>query len=225
MNVKSAGQGSTSIWFWLVVPVVMLMAQILVEIFVPEQYKAPLNTEGSPLEDIEFLVLLPAIVIAAMLLPRIQGTWMKIWVALALAGCIYIAGEEESWGQHIFGWSTPDYWAHVNDQDETNLHNTSSWLDQKPRALMFIGIVVGGLIIPALRQWRPSWLPAKFERIYPTDTAVPVSALVLLTYTVDHLWHKILGYHLFFRVSEVQEFYIYYFLLVYLAELRKREIS
>src|SRR3546814_4167282 len=54
-----------------------------------------------------------------------------------------MAGEEASWGQHYAGWLTPDNWQALNDQGETNLHNTSSWLDQKPRTLLEIGVIVG----------------------------------------------------------------------------------
>ncbi len=46
--------------------------------------------------------------------------------------CVYViggiamafaAGEEISWGQRIFGFSTPDFLADINDQQEFNLHN------------------------------------------------------------------------------------------------------
>lgn len=33
------------------------------------------------------------------------------------------AGEEISWGQRIFGWSTPDAYGKINLQHETNIHN------------------------------------------------------------------------------------------------------
>ena len=39
--------------------------------------------------------------------------------AVAVIGalsCLYIAGEEMSWGQHFFHWNTPEYWAMVNRQ-------------------------------------------------------------------------------------------------------------
>jgi hypothetical protein len=32
-------------------------------------------------------------------------------------------GEEISWGQRVFGWSTPDGWKEINAQSETNFHN------------------------------------------------------------------------------------------------------
>lgn len=37
-------------------------------------------------------------------------------------------GEEISWGQRFFGWATPDAWAGINAQKETNIHNL--WIFQ-----------------------------------------------------------------------------------------------
>lgn len=45
-------------------------------------------------------------------------------VFLGLAILFLVAfGEEISWGQRIFGWSTPESLARVNYQQETNIHN------------------------------------------------------------------------------------------------------
>ena len=44
-------------------------------------------------------------------------------VCMALV-CLTVTGEELSWGQRIFGWSTPEAWVTHNYQGETNLHNT-----------------------------------------------------------------------------------------------------
>ena len=40
-------------------------------------------------------------------------------------GLFYLvcAGEEISWGQRVFGWETPEKFAEMNEQGETNLHN------------------------------------------------------------------------------------------------------
>lgn len=35
----------------------------------------------------------------------------------------FASGEEISWGQRLFGWGTPDFFARNNYQNETNLHN------------------------------------------------------------------------------------------------------
>ena len=55
--------------------------------------------------------------------------------------CLYIAGEEMSWGQHFFHWNTPEYWAEVNRQEETNLHNTYAVFEKWPRAILEVGVV------------------------------------------------------------------------------------
>jgi len=45
-----------------------------------------------------------------------------IFLILALM-CIFIAGEEISWGQRIFRWQTPEFFKNTNMQLETNFHN------------------------------------------------------------------------------------------------------
>jgi hypothetical protein len=48
----------------------------------------------------------------------------KNWIFLGLSFLFFVAfGEEISWGQRIFGWSTPEELAKVNYQQETNIHN------------------------------------------------------------------------------------------------------
>lgn len=41
-------------------------------------------------------------------------------------GCIFIALEEVSYGQHILKWSTPEAISKLNLQNETNLHNLAA---------------------------------------------------------------------------------------------------
>ena len=56
-------------------------------------------------------------------------------------------GEEISWGQHFFKWSTPDFFISYNNQNETNLHNISNIFDQLPRGIVFFWC---GLSVPIL---------------------------------------------------------------------------
>lgn len=42
---------------------------------------------------------------------------------LAAAGCLFVAGEEISWGQRLLGFATPDFFAGFNVQGETTFHN------------------------------------------------------------------------------------------------------
>ncbi len=45
-----------------------------------------------------------------------------IWIAIGLVA-IFIAGEEISWGQHLFKWSVPEELRKINYQKEINIHN------------------------------------------------------------------------------------------------------
>jgi hypothetical protein len=48
-----------------------------------------------------------------------------VYLLFAL-GMVFVAGEEISWGQRIFGWGTPRDLDKINAQDETTVHNISS---------------------------------------------------------------------------------------------------
>lgn len=113
-------------------------------------------------ENLTVLVLMPAVVLsvfAVVVWGRRLPWWpLRVWVLLWALACVYLAGEEISWGQWIFQWESPEVFAAKNDQGETNLHNMSSWLDQKPRTLVELFIVFGGLVVPwvlARRSGRP----------------------------------------------------------------------
>src|SRR3546814_16819658 len=97
-----------------------------------------------------------------------------------MLGSVYMAGEEASWGQHYAGWLTPEGWQAINDQGETNLHNTSSWLDQKPRTLLAIGVLVAGIIVPLPVRRRPANREGRFALLLPPLVGLPVSLLAAL---------------------------------------------
>jgi hypothetical protein len=49
-----------------------------------------------------------------------------------------------SWGQQVFHWNTPEYWAMVNRQEETNLHNTYAIFEKTPRSILEAAIFCSG---------------------------------------------------------------------------------
>lgn len=215
-------------FWWLILPVFFILAQIVLEISFDRQTMANIMSEQGPHEALQAIFSGLAFLFAIYLLPKIDWRRQKLIgaaVVIAALGTFYITGEELSWGQQILHWNTPEYWAQFNDQDETNLHNTSSWLDQKPRALLYIGIIVAGLIVPTLRRWKPQWLPARYAEIYPSDILIPAALGAFVPYTAEAIIHLLFHVKLFARVSEVQELYMYYFVLIYLLDLNKREIS
>ncbi len=83
---------------------------------------------------------------------------LKPLVLLGLAVMFFLAGGEElSWGQHIFGWSTPEGLREINRQEETNLHNLGSiyGLDEYRVFTLFWFPFV--LLLPLLAAaWKPA---------------------------------------------------------------------
>jgi glucan phosphoethanolaminetransferase (alkaline phosphatase superfamily) len=182
--------------------------------------------EDGPIENLEALVLFIAFCLGVSFLIRgwhRYPVWARVFFLIGVVGALYAALEEISYGQRIFGWATPESWGLINDQDETNLHNTSAWLDQKPRLILQIGVVIGGLIIPALRRWKPQWLPAKWSAVYPSDALILTAFFAIFIYLYRGFADAIgvPGLFLLERGSEAQEIYLYWFILLYFWEKRR----
>lgn len=210
---------------WLGIPLCIAIAQILIELFVPYEYLSALHSENGPHETLQFVFAFIATIYAFRclfcLIPEKQPLLIS-WVICFCLGCAYISGEEISWGQHIFEWGTPEFWAGVNDQQETNLHNTTSWLDQKPRLLLLIGIIVGGLIIPLLQKFKPAILPQKLAIIFPPAILSVTAILCVIIKIADKISKHVDDIHLLSRGSEVEELYLFYFVMLYLIILYRR---
>lgn len=157
-----------------------------------------------------------------VVLPR----WLAIWVVVCTVGALYSLLEEMSYGQHYLAWDTPEYWRELNRQEETNLHNINSWFNQKPRTMLEIGVLLGGIVAPLLHRFdraRIARLPERVRIALP-DTLLLTTALLAI---VPRMHERIVsasgvGSDLFRRTSEVQELYFYYFMLLYLLFLHRR---
>lgn len=193
----------------------------------PAFYERYVNGELGVVENLQALILFAALVSALALLagPRARRQpWLRPWLGVIALGLLYVLGEEISWGQHYFRWATTGWFELHNDQGETNLHNMTSWLDQKPRSLLIVALVIGGLIHPALRRWRGRGLVDRPWWLAPTGALVPLVVLTLLSGFIESIDHwRILPFHLnIIRSSELQELLIYGSLLAYLASLARR---
>lgn len=203
---------------WLWIPAATFIIFIVLELFLPKAYYGLYINEGGVVETAHGLIMMIGAVLAYLNLRQLklkEHPWLGAWFGAALLGCIYIAGEEISWGQHIIGWSTPEYWQMINDQQETNLHNTSSWLDQKPRLMLEIGIIVGGLLLPLTLRFAPGRVPDWLKIITPPNKM----ALCALIFLIIKIFDKVgdhTDFQFFKRPSELTEFYLHYFIMLYL---------
>lgn len=153
------------------------LASIVTAIRNPAVFSRSLGQEDGPLEYLTAVFLFWAGLILFRLGWRLRGRLPAYAVALTfLYGLIYlfVAGEEISWGQRIFGWASGDYFVENNVQGETNLHNLvigdhhlastlfGNWLS--PVLLLYL------LVLPML------WRRAEWVRHFVRLLAVPVPA-------------------------------------------------
>ena len=76
-------------------------------------------------------------------------------VALS-AGCLFVVGEEVSWGQRLGGWETPAALRDVNVQEETTLHNVSGVDEAFRVALLLAGLYGSCAWLAARRRPKPA---------------------------------------------------------------------
>ncbi len=174
---------------WFVIPLFVALMPYVARIINLETDRY-MYSEFGIIENLTVLFLFVTIIVCIMYLvseKRFNFVGFKFWMGLFLLGAIYYAGEEISWGQHFFGWETPEHWTNVNDQQETNLHNTSALFDQIPRSLLSLAALIGGVIVPIYRkvkQYTPN-LDSLNYWLWPTSVCLPSALLALLV-----SWHE-----------------------------------
>lgn len=216
-------------FFWRVdFPPVMLILVLACKAWAPpEFYRTYLERELGLIELATALLALMAAVLALRAarlarrqLPRRQWAWFGL-VAL---GCVYIGGEELSWGQQLVHWETPPAVEALNRQRETNLHNMSSWFNEKPRILVELGVLIGGVLLPLVRVLRRR--PLSREQgfaywLWPSGELLLTAALAILV-LVPKRYETATGVPMLpvnVRWSELQEFYFALFLWLHARSL------
>ncbi len=186
-------------WLWLWFPPLLLLVILTIRALDPSVYSTWIDGERGLIELLTPLLSAFGAVIGFRLLMRLRPSGDRLlsgWVGLLTLGCIYFAGEELSWGQHLFGWQTPEMMERINDQQETNLHNVRSGTG-----------------------------PTGFRiHFWPTIDCLPAAVLAIVVHAAEGL-KDLLSVEtmlLEIRHSELQELYFALFLLFYLASLSRR---
>jgi len=133
-----------------------------------------LTTEDGIIEWFQFFALVVAVIATALVALELRRTGRLGWAAFYALGALavfFVAGEEISWGQRIFGWMTPQKFWEMNVQGETNLHNL------RPRYFNIAMLGVAGYltIAPLVVAWA-----RRSSRSLP-DTSLIVPPLVVAT--------------------------------------------
>ncbi len=214
-------------WMTFAVPLAAITALVAVAVWDDRFYADHFDGELGVLENVQVVLLLVALMygIALLRTPAVrEHRGLLPWTALICAGCVFLIGEETSYGQHFMGWQTPDWLADVNKQQETNIHNVSSWFNEKPRLLLELGIIVGGIVHPLMQRFVGRGLIAKPWWLMPTAACL-ASALIAELATLPERLSDIgllPASVSVMRYSEVHELFIFYFFVIYLASLRAR---
>jgi len=214
-------------FFWAVLPPLMLLLLIPLAYVDPELFQLMMakDDEGGIVEHATVLILLPGILAGFAVFfyhrKKLPYPWLGWWALMWTLACVFFAGEEISWGQWLFEWKSPEIFRQLNSQQETNLHNITPWLFQKPQAIVEIWIVFCGLMLPLWRRYKNKvWvLPDKTWMFWllPSYVCIPPAAFTLLLRLFKPFF-KALPLSQLERLGsgELREFYIALFLCFYL---------
>ena len=212
--------------FWLVLPLTVFILPYLSRLDAPGS-DAYLYGENGWIEISTAVCLLAAILFGMIFLASNKVDhhgWTRGWMIIIVLGSLYFAGEEISWGQHIFGWETPDRWLELNDQGETNFHNTSALLDQVPRTLLSLAALVGGVIVPLFRiiTGRYPDRSSSGYWLWPTFVCLPAALFSLLVSWHEKLYRVLeveIPFVLDVRAGEVKESLLALFIMLYVISI------
>ena len=187
-----------------------------------------LKGELGLLENTQAVFLVIALGLAIYMAFQKNEKWLRWWLIFISLGLFYLLTEETSWGQHYFDGPMSDFFSRFNDQGENNIHNSSSWFDQKPRALLLFGMILGTIVHPLFKRFRgrglfdnPWWLAPTLVCLGP----VVFSQIGSLPERIDDLNMFSMSAQAFtggYRSSEMEEVYMYLFFITYLLSLGYR---
>ena len=89
------------------------------------------------------------------------------------------------------------------------------------RVTLELGVLIGGILIPAAAWFRPQIRASRFALFFPAAALVPTALLALCFKLLDEARARelVLAYE---RPSESIEFYLYFFILAYLIVFSRR---
>lgn len=116
--------------------------------FAPERYAAAMQEDRV----IEWMTML---LFAVGGVVRLRGAIRdrRLFDGLVALFCLFVAGEEISWGQRLLGLVPPAPFLAHNTQQEMNLHNFADVFG-KPKWMLAIALFGYGVVLPAIDRMR-----------------------------------------------------------------------
>jgi len=228
-ETEEPGQHELAAIWWLWLPIGFFVLRYAISVFTDENdgLESLTNGELGLVENLTVLILLAATVGALYLIRNYRQVLHlvpRLFLFIFCLGCIYFAGEEASWGQHWFGWETGEYFAEINDQQETNLHNTSKYLDRVPKGIVSFAIFLGGVAIPLYLRRKKKVIDCRKPMwwLFPTWIGLPTAVFTMIA-TWPSKIERLTGLEFYFDgAQEMKELYIAYFFLLFIVSLGLR---
>jgi len=210
-------------WLTLYLPILMALYPLVIAI--PAlNWEANIYREYGMVENVTVICLALATFWAVRALISAKNSFQRIWLFLLAAGAFLFLGEEISWGQHYFQWTTPDGWKEINKQDETSLHNVDGWAEFLFTKVARNGLCSGALIGSILAPW---WLRKKPALVvpgtlhfwlWPSSQAAFVAVMANLTVVprkIAKFWEYQLPHYYGLDDGEMKECYLAIFIMMY----------
>jgi hypothetical protein len=126
----------------------------------------------------------------------------RVFDGLVALFCLFVAGEEFSWGQRLFGFDSPEFFLANNFQQEMTLHNLPQAV-VKPKWILMLVLAAYGIALPLVARARWPWklMTALGATAPPTQLlpwfAAAIALLVWYPFTLTGEWVEFLGGALF----------------------------
>lgn len=195
----------------------------------PEAFEIWVSSDTSVFEHaVGFLLLLSLLMGVYILVTRDLKPFpgLRPWLIAWCLGIGFFLGEDMNWGQHLFGWESPDFFLENNKELETNLYNMSPVFNQWPRMIVRLWVFVAGFLVPLAWTW-PRRATAKFvpDQLWPQRRTMWLALAAVLVPSVEFVVLAVSGADqggIPIRFSEVEEFFFAWFFLLYVSDLSSR---
>jgi hypothetical protein len=189
-------------------------------------------SESGFVENLQVFFLLLSIIFIILFIKKSYTNLKKlekILILIYIFAINYYLFEEISWGQHIFGWESTDFFLETNHQNETNLHNISSIFNELPRNLLLLWCGLTFLWIDRV----PIKNEFLYQFIFPDIKLRYISYLIIFLFIpnfivsnldlVSHTFFHIISFN-FVRHSELEELILNFYILNHSFYLFKSKI-
>lgn len=154
----------------------------------------PLNlfTEDGPMEYLTVVLLVVSAVFGGLAartsdLPKAD----RILLWLFVGGLVFLALEEISWGQRIFGIETPETLKKSNVQGEINLHNLTVGWNEVVR--MVLACILSAILLLLPRDAVPG-LKGRYMALKPDGRYLPLIPILIASHLYDEWFEQIVSY-------------------------------